>query len=168
MKVRVIVVVAFLIANFANAQMANELMSRNGWVVFWKDAAIWLPAEINKNVKNKDFFKQADVYKNGLLINYIPEALLYKSIAQLYVVQANRKGYKASDSVWIIPVLVKYKTGFKSDPDFTDISLLHGENEIKIEFRGNADYDIREIELLRNSDKKKLKKLKYYQTYPPH
>lgn len=144
------------------------MVTKNGWVVFWKDAAIWVHSDINKKVKNNNFFDVYNSYEKGLLINYIPKALFYKSIAERYDVKIATKGYNSDDSIWIIPVCVKYKIGFRPDLDSTDLDISYKEKKVTLSFSGNTEFDIRDIYLLRNSDKKRLKKVQNYETYPPH
>ena len=168
MKRFLLIVLSLFVIQTLGAQNNSRLTVKNGWLLYWKDAVFWVQADIEKDVKDRDFFQPKNEYKNGLLVNYIPNALYYKSIAREYSMQVKSKGYSATDSVWILPVKVKYKTGFEADTEATTLNLISDGKTMTVNFSGNADYDIRNIQLLRKTDKKKLKRVKNYEVYPPH
>jgi hypothetical protein len=154
------IVLSFFILQTLKAQNDSGLIEKNGWLLYWKDAVVWVHADIKNCVKDRNFFQSLNGYKNGLVINYIPNALYYKSVAKGYSMQVKSKGYNATDSVWILPAKVKYKIGFEADKELTVLDFIKDSKAITVEFSGNADYDIRSLQILRKSDMRKLKRVK--------
>jgi hypothetical protein len=168
MKTSPLIIILLLLAVNLSAQKDTSLVSSNGWLFYWKGAEYFLPSEITDKVKNKDFFSLTNEYKRGLYVNYIFEARLFKAIAKGYAIGFKNKGNITLDSIWVLPVTARYKTGFQADPEATTLNFQKGKNNTTVYVKGNEDYDIREVELLRSRDKRKLRKLKSYSVPPPN
>lgn len=152
----------------------TTLIQKTGWLLYWHDQIIWLEAPITKKAKEEDFFNARE-YKNGLNVRSSPNARFFKSIAKGYAIRYYHNDSiiietnpEFLDSIWILPVKVKIKTGYEPALETMTLAFIKNNNEIFIEYKGLADYDIRDIELLKRCDKRKLKRVKNYSVYPPH
>ena len=160
MRIRFIIISLLLLYKSVGAQKDTSLHLAKGWLLYWNKGIIWLPADVDKDVKAIKFLAQGGTYGNGLLVNYANDARLFKLVAESFAVKTENKGVQTLDSIRLIPVLVKYKNGFQADEDSIEWHFIRDSKDLIVRFKGNQDYDIREIELLRQSDKAKLKKLK--------
>jgi hypothetical protein len=168
MKISPLIIVLLLLSVNLNAQKDTSLATGTGWLFYWKGYEYYFPSDINSKVKDEEFFLLTKEYRKGLYVNYSFEARLFRAIAKGYAVEFINKGAHTFDSIWVLPVKVRYKTGFQADSEATTLNFQKGKNNIAVYFKGNEDYDVREVELLRNTDKRKLRKLKSYSVPPPN
>lgn len=158
----------------------EKINKQAGWLFYWGGAVVWFPShKITRKTKEYCFFDSKSQYTNGLKVNYIPDALLYKSIA---------KGYKISevilnsssninnrpitdDSVWVIPVKAWSNANTIQPSGLSPIDTLafrKGNTKLVVSLSFETDYEISGLELLRKKDMRRLKRVKNYMIYPPH
>ncbi len=161
---------AFSISSYS--QLNNtSLEKRTGWLFYNGDKVIWFESGSNKrNLKDKAFFTSNTDYLNGLVVNYIPIAKYYKSIANCYSIKVltsydtalKKADYVLADNICILPVEVKFKANTEPVSELLKpmgLSFQKSQSEVTIKYNFETNYSISEIELLRNKDKKRLKKI---------
>jgi hypothetical protein len=155
----------------------TSVIEKTGWLVFKEGHVIWFEAALKRNVTDKSFFIPYAEYLNGLVVDYIPIAKYYKSIANLYEVNAlsyydtisKKADYMLLDSVRILPVNVRLKRTTKPVSELLTpmgLSFKRGSREITLRYNFETNYDISEIRLLRKRDKRRIKRVKDYLVDP--
>ena len=78
----------FFVGSVVKAQAAASDSNSNfiaGWVVFREDEGIWVPADVDKAINTKEFFKTVQ-YVDGVLITGYQYFQALKSVAKTYSV----------------------------------------------------------------------------------
>jgi len=176
MKTSILLTLAMLIHGIANAQDTG-IINKTGWLFYYGDKVVWVEASLSKKAEDKIFFSQSEYY-NGLVINYIPLAKFYKSIAKGYEIKSlnfdnttKKSDYTLNDSIWLLPVKVKLTRLARPVSEILTpmaLSFKGVGNEMTVHYNFETNYDIVEVGLLRKSDKKKLRRVKNYEVFPPH
>lgn len=161
--------------SYAREVVDSGLIEKTGWLVYWHDKIIWVESEIDNNIDDAIFFKGPTLYPNGVNLIGSNNAVVYKSIAKSYSISYYHNDSvvietdpEFLDSIRILPVRVKYKTGYDAASETMTVSFIKNKREIFIKYKGLADYDIKEITLLRKCDKRKIKRVKSNEVYPPY
>jgi len=173
----IILFVGFYSIAYGQKSKANK---QTGWLFYWGGTVIWFSSDkITHKTKEHCFFDSKSQYTNGLKVSYIPDALFYKSIAKGYKISEivlngshsiNSKPI-ADDSVWVIPAKARSNTNTMPLSGLSPIDTLvfkEGDNKLVVYFSFETDYEISGLELLRKKDKRRLKRIKNYEVFPPH
>jgi hypothetical protein len=144
----------------------SSLVEKRGWLVYYLGHVMFFEADIEMAIKDENFFSIGKKYENGLIVDYNGNANSFKSIAKCYSVKVllqtdsitKKAEYISKESLCVIPVKVTLKMQPDSDQfDFAGISFKRNGSETTIEYWFHTNYHVREVELLRKKDKKKLK-----------
>ncbi len=166
-------ILLFLFVVLASSQSLNSIeltdtsvTERTGWLVYYLGHVIWFEADLPGEVNDKSFFTSKSNYKNGLRVEHIGDAKFFQSIAECYSIKSltnidtvTRKGeYTFAEELCIIPVKAKIisRSNFER-LDQVGVSFKRKKNEVTMEYWFLTDYSVAEVELLRKTDKKKIK-----------
>lgn len=158
-------------------ELSDTLIEKTGWLVYYSDKVVWFESELKKNPKDKIFFISHPEYPNGLVVNYIPITKYYISIASCYSIKAlssydtvfKKANYTLTDSIYILPVKVKFKASSKPVSELLTpmgLSFKRNYSEVTLKYNFETNYDISEIQLLRKRDKRRIKHIRDYLVDP--
>lgn len=152
-------------------------IEKRGWLLYYSDKIIWFESEINSKIKVKSFFKHTN-YKNGLIVNYIEKARLFRSVALAFGIKVytfdtskKREGFFLDESIWLLPVSITYEELSRPVSDFlkpVGLTFKYKSKNVTIDYNFEANYDLTAAELLRKKDRRRLKRVTNYVVWPPH
>lgn len=164
-----VIILAATSVSYSRALNDTSLVEKRGWLVYYLGHVVWFEANVGSEVKDKRFFEAGKKYENGLIVDYNGDANSFKSIAECYSVKVllqtdsitKKAKYISDEILCIIPVKVRLKIQPDSDQfDFAGISFKRNKNETTMEYWFHTTYHVREVELLRKKDKKRMKRIK--------
>lgn len=144
-------------------------VEKTGWLVYYLGHVIWFESDITSKVKDKSFFTAGKKYENGLIVDYNGDAKSFESIAKCHSIKVllqtdsvrKEADYISEESLCIIPVKAKVNIRTDSDQfDFAGVSLKRNRVESTIEYWFNTTYFVREVELLRKKDRRRMKRVR--------
>jgi len=166
-----------LLLPLVTQSQANNPAQKTGWLFYYSDKVIWFASEITARAKTEDFFSTTE-YKNGLIVSSMPLALYYRSIAKGYEIKvlfydsvSRKEDYTLKDSIWVVPVRMKYTPLTRPVSEILEpmgLSFVKDTKNVTVIYNFETNYDLDNVELLRKSDRRKLKRVKNYTVYPPH
>lgn len=181
MKKFIVLAILIIGQSVLHAQNLNDTskVQKTGWLVYWHDQVIWFESKLKKSVKEKDFFINQASYPNGLVVNFLPLAKYYRAIAKCYSIKAlsrydtvsKKADYTLSDNVCVLPIKVTYMELTRPVSELLQpmgVSFKKDSNEVTMTYNFETNYDIAQVELFRKKDKKKIRRIKNYDIYPPH
>lgn len=168
---------SFLLLPLVTQSQNSNPVQKTGWLFYYSDKVIWFESKITARAKAEYFFTITE-YKNGLIVNSMPLALYYRSIAKGYEIKvlfydsvSRREDYTLKDSIWVIPVKMKYTPLTRSVSEILEpmgLSFVKDTKNVTVIYNFETNYDLDNVELLRKSDRRRLKRVKNYTVYSPH
>lgn len=167
----ILAVILFNTCLFAQHKPVSKF-NKTGWLMYYGDQIIWFESNIGKKVKNDRFFTDSSRYSNGLIVRYLGKDVyrFRKIIASGYEISicyqdsiTKKIDFSLKDSIWLIPVkaIVDENSPKSYESPIMGLTFLQGTNEVKIVYTFEANYHVLKVGLLRKSDRRKFRKMKY-------
>lgn len=152
---RVIILVVFIFFSTQSfAEIKSDSVAITGWLVFINDDVIFLPSQINADMKPKDFFIKNE-YPDGLLVSSFIKASQYRSIATSFRIRSGTKRIK--EKIKIIAVSSFSVQSIADQTDELGYLIYFRNKEINIKYQFEGPYYTKDLILLNEKDKKKIK-----------